>query len=136
MTRGGVPVLDSRRIDALAAELNYRADAVEVVGRFVERLPDRLLCVHENLRDGARERALTAVLSVATSAAMTGALRLEAQSREVERQIRAGDLVAARSAAWALDSSAAEFAQLAAGLFGFQPLPAHGSVSEPMLQAA
>lgn len=136
MTRGGVPVLDSSRIDALAAELNYRADAVDVLFRFVERLPDRLLSVHDNLRDGARERALTAVLSVATSAAMTGALRLEAQSREVERQIRAGDLMAARIAAWGLDSSAAEFAQLAGDLFVFQPLPAHDSASVPMLQAA
>lgn len=136
MTRGGVPVLDSRRIDALAAELNYRSDAVDVVGLFVERLPDRLLSVHENLREGARDRALSAVLSVATSAAMTGALRLEAQSRVVERQIRAGDLIAARSAAWGLDSSAAEFAQLATDLFGFQPRPASGSASESVLQAA
>ncbi|MGO4490798.1 hypothetical protein AB4Y86_01725, partial [Arthrobacter sp. 2YAF22_2] len=77
---------------------------------FLDSLPRRVACVHSSLRDGKAERALVAVLSVATSAAMAGAVQLEGRSRAVERNIRAGDLTAAKAAAGELDSTIADFA--------------------------
>ncbi len=103
-------VLDIRQIDKLAAELDSRTCAVGFVGRFLDSLPRRVACVHSSLRDGKAERALVAVLSVATSAAMAGAVQLEGRSRAVERNIRAGDLTAAKAAAGELDSTIADFA--------------------------
>lgn len=99
-------VLDIRQIDKLAAELDSRTCAVRFVGRFLDSLPRRVACVHSSLA----ERALVAVLSVATSAAMAGAVQLEGRSRAVERNIRAGDLTAAKAAAGELDSTIADFA--------------------------
>ncbi|QYF91143.1 MULTISPECIES: hypothetical protein [Arthrobacter] len=129
-------VLDIGRIDSLSIELSSRAYAVGILSRFLERLPGRLGSVHGNLREGQSEGALIAILSVATSAAMTGALQLEAQSREVERQIRAGDLAAARVAAGGLDTNAADFAQQARELFGSEATEAQRSAPEQILQAA
>jgi hypothetical protein len=84
---------------------------VGFVCRFLELLPDRLTCVHQSLFEGKSEGALAAIRSVATSAAMAGAIQLEGQSRAVEGCIRAGDLEAALAAAGELDSNAADFAR-------------------------
>lgn len=86
------------------------------VGRFLECLPARLTGVHTSLRDGKSEGALVAILSVATSAAMAGAIQLEGQSRAVEHSIRTGDLNAARAAARTLDSDVADFARQVSAL--------------------
>lgn len=115
MTGSGV-ILDTWQIDRLALELDSRSTAVGFVGRFVQRLPDSLACIHRSLLEGKSEGALAAILSVATSAAMAGAVQLEGHSRVVERSIRAGDLGAARAAAGALDANAADFAQHASKL--------------------
>lgn len=115
MTRYGV-ILDTRQIDRLALELDSRSTAIGFVGRFLQRLPDSLACVHRSLLEGKSEGALAAILSVATSAAMAGAVQLEGHSRAVERIIRSGDLDAARAAAGVLDANAADFAQLASPL--------------------
>lgn len=111
MNYGDGLILDTRRIDRLAVELDSRSCAVGFVSRFIERLPYRLSGVHRSLLEGKSEGALVGILSVATSAAMAGAIQLEGRSRAVERCIRAGDLEAALAAAGDLDSSAAVFAQ-------------------------
>lgn len=111
MTYGNGLVLDTRQIDRLAVELDSRSFAVGFVCRFLENLPDRLTCVHQNLFEGKSDGALAAIRSVATSAAMAGAIQLEAHSRAVERCIRAGDLEAALATAGELDSNAADFAR-------------------------
>ncbi|GIU56615.1 hypothetical protein [Arthrobacter sp. NicSoilC12] len=115
MTSCGV-ILDTHQIDRLAHELDSRSTAVGFVGRFVQRLPDSLARIHRSLLEGKSEGALAAVLSVATSAAMAGAVQLEGHSRTVEQSIRAGDLGAARAAAAVLDANAADFARHASQL--------------------
>ena len=57
MTTRGV-VLDTRQIDRLALELDSRSTAVGFVGRFLDRLPDRLACFHRSLLEGKSEGAL------------------------------------------------------------------------------
>lgn len=111
-------VLDTRQLDRLAVELDSRSYAVGFVSRFLEHLPDRLTCVHQSLFEGKSEGALAAIRSVATSAAMAGAIQLESQSRAVEGCIRAGDLEAALAAAGELDSTAADFARHLDALLG------------------
>jgi len=111
MNYGNGMVLDTGQIDRLAVELASRSYAVGFVCRFLELLPDRLTCVHQSLFEGKSEGALAAIRSVATSAAMAGAIQLEGQSRTVEGCIRAGDLEAALAAAGELDSNAADFAR-------------------------
>lgn len=111
MNPGNRIVLDTRQIDRLAVELDSRSYAVGFVCRFLEHLPDRLKCVHQSLFEGKSAGALAAIRSVATSAAMAGAVQLEGQSRTVEGCIRAGDLEAALAAAGELNSNAAEFAR-------------------------
>jgi len=111
MSYGNGMVLDTRQIDRLAVELDSRAYAVGFVSRFLEHLPDRLTCVHRSLFEGKSDGALAAIRSVATSAAMAGAIQLEGHSRAVERCIRAGDLEAALAAAGELDANAADFAR-------------------------
>ena len=113
---GSDVILDTRQIDRLAHELDSRSTAVGFVGHFVQRLPDSLACIHRSLLEGKSEGALAAVVSVASSAAMAGAVQLEGHSRVVERSIRAGDLGAARAAAGVLDANAADFAQQASKL--------------------
>ena len=88
------------------------------VSRFLEHLPDRLTCFHQSLFEGKSDGALAAIRSVATSAAMAGAIQLEGHSRAVERCIRAGDLEAALAAAGELDSNAADFARHLGALLG------------------
>jgi HPt (histidine-containing phosphotransfer) domain-containing protein len=110
---GDGQVLDIRQVDKLAVELDSRTYAVGFVGRFLEGLPDRLATIHRTLLEGKSEGALVAILSVATSAAMAGAIQLERHSREIEQSIRAGDLESARDAARTLDSNVADFAQQA-----------------------
>ena len=111
-------VLDTGQIDRLAVELDSRSYAEGFVCRFLECLPDRLMCVHQSLFEGKSEGALAAIRSVATSAAMAGAVQLEGQSQAVERCIRAGDLGAALAAAGELDSNAADFARHLGALLG------------------
>jgi hypothetical protein len=118
MNYGNGMVLDTGQLDRLAVELESRSYAVGFVWRFLEGLPDRLMCVHQSLSEGKREGALAAIRSVATSAAMAGAVQLEGHSRAVERCIRAGDLEAALAAAAELDSNAADFAQHLGALLG------------------
>ena len=111
MNYGDNPVLDVRQIDKLAVELDSRSCAVGFVGRFLDALPGRLAVVHRSLLDGKTDGALVAILSVATSASMAGAMQLECRSRAIERSILAGDLDSARAGAEALDSNAEDFAQ-------------------------
>lgn len=118
MNYGDARVLDSAQIDRLAVELDSWSHAVGFVWRFVEGLPDRLMCLHESLFEGKSQGALTAIRSVATSAAMAGAVQLEAHSRAVERCIRTGDLEGALAAAGGLDSNAAVFAHHLGALLG------------------
>ncbi len=103
-------VLDTNQIDRLAVELDSRSCALGVVSRFLERLPERLHAIQRSLHQGKSDCALSGILSVATSAAMAGAPRLERQSRCVEGRIRSGDFEAARAAASCLTDDAAEFA--------------------------
>ena len=118
MSYGNGMVLDTRQIDRLAVELDSRSYAVGFVSRFLEHLPDRLTRVHQSLFEGKSDGALAAIRSVATSAAMAGAIQLEGHSRAVERCIRAGDLEAALAAAGELDSNAADFARHLGALLG------------------
>lgn len=118
MSYGNGLVLDTGRIDGLAAELDSRSFAMGFVCRFLECLPDRLTGVYRSLSDGKSDGALVAILSVATSAAMAGAIQLEGQSRAIEHSIRAGDLESARAAARTLDSDVADFAQQVGALLG------------------
>jgi HPt (histidine-containing phosphotransfer) domain-containing protein len=113
---GSNVILDTRQIDRLALELDSRSTAVGFVSRFLQRLPDSLACIHRSLLEGKSEGALAVVLSLATSAAMAGAVQLEGHSRAVERSIRAGDLGAARAAAGVLNANAADFAEHASKL--------------------
>lgn len=116
MTCHGV-VLDAGQLDRLALELDSRSAAAGFVDRFLQRLPGSLACVQRSLVAGKSEGALIAILSVAASAAMAGAVQLEGDSRAVEHSIRAGDLKAARAAAGVLEADAADFAVQAAQLF-------------------
>ena len=127
MNYGNGLVLDAGQLDRLAVELDSRSHAVGFVSRFLEHLPDRLTCVHQSLFEGKSDGALAAIRSVATSAAMAGAIQLEGHSRAVERCIRAGDLEAALAAAGELDSNAADFVRHLYALLG-SPGPAQ---SEP-----
>ena len=104
-------VLDHGQLDRLAVELNSRTHAESFVDRFLANLPDRLARIQRSLLAEQTESALVAVLSVATSAAMAGAIQLERRSRSIERSIRAGDLAAAQDAALGLDTNASEFAR-------------------------
>ncbi|MGO4193655.1 hypothetical protein AB4Y67_18565 [Arthrobacter sp. YAF17] len=118
-------VLDTSQLDRLAVELDSRSYAVGFVCRFVSHLPDKLTRIHQNLIEGKSDGALAAIRSVATSAAMAGAVQLETQSRAVEQCIRAGNLEAALAAAGGLDSNAADFARHLDALLGSSgPAPA------------
>jgi HPt (histidine-containing phosphotransfer) domain-containing protein len=124
MNNGVGLVLDLGQIDRLAVELNSRSYAEGFVGRFLENLPERLARIQRSLLEGRSESALVAILSVATSAAMAGAIQLEGRTRSIELSIRAGDLAAARDAAGALDTNAADFARQVGALLSFSaPVP-------------
>jgi HPt (histidine-containing phosphotransfer) domain-containing protein len=134
MNSGVGLVVDLGQIDRLAGELDSRTCAAGFVGRFLENLPERLARIQRSLLEGKSESALVAILSVATSAAMAGAIQLEGHSRSIERSIRAGDLKSARDAAWALDTNAAEFARQVGTLLSFSApvLPDHASVLQSL----
>lgn len=87
--RNRAPVLDTSRIEVLADELCSRAAAKEFMAAFLGMLPDRIAAVEAALDGTDRKVSRTAVLSLATSAAMAGARQLERDARLIDTYLKA-----------------------------------------------
>ncbi|WP_415853351.1 hypothetical protein [Sinomonas sp. G460-2] len=92
------PDLEPARLDTLAVELDSRDDACAFAAKFLDLLPRRLQKIAATVQAGDVEAAHVALLSLAVSAEMVGALRLERNTRHADRELRAGRLGGARGA--------------------------------------
>jgi histidine phosphotransfer protein HptB len=101
------PVLDTAWIWVLAEELDSRAVALEFITEFLRMLPARVARINQALGISDRDQAMDAVLSLASSAHMAGAHQLAQHCRSIGREVRAGNLAAARQASLGLDSRTA-----------------------------
>ena len=98
MSTDQLPDLERARLDSLAVELDSRGDALAFAAKFLDLLPRRLQKIAATVQAGDAEAAHVALLSLAASAEMVGALRLERDTRRADRELRAGRLGGARAA--------------------------------------
>ena len=91
-----LPILEHARLDVLAGELNSWADAMDFAAKFLDLLPRRVRAVTTTVQAGEAEAAHVALVSLAASAGMVGALQLERDARLADEELRAGHLVQAR----------------------------------------
>jgi HPt (histidine-containing phosphotransfer) domain-containing protein len=109
-------VLDVSAIRSLARELDCEATALQFASDFLQMLPTRVVRIKEALETYDRQHARDAVLSLASSASMLGAQQLEWHTRNISRQVQAGDFRAAYQASLDLDRSVKDVAEAIAGL--------------------
>jgi HPt (histidine-containing phosphotransfer) domain-containing protein len=95
--------LDLNIVSDLADQLECPALALAFLRDFLALLPGRMERIRASLIEQDPEKALEAVLSLKTTAAMTGTHRIEACCRTVEQLIRANRFVQAEFAARELD---------------------------------
>ena len=101
-----LPDLERARLEALAGELDSEADALAFAAKFLDLLPRRLEKVAETVRAGETEAAHVALVSLAASAEMVGAMQLERDAREADRELLAGRLGITRESIPRLDQDA------------------------------
>jgi HPt (histidine-containing phosphotransfer) domain-containing protein len=106
------PVLDRSRLEDLAGELRSWTSFVEYVNLFLVLLPHRVDGVISALDGADTEAARDAVLSLASSAAMTGACRLELVASLIDDDLRAGRVNRARETGRRLVPDAEELASV------------------------
>ncbi|MBT2567135.1 Hpt domain-containing protein [Arthrobacter sp. ISL-85] len=84
-----LPLLDDSVLARLRAETDDDDGIWKVfVQNFIEQMPPRIEKLRSTLTSGDAKSALTAVLSLRTSAQMVGALQLAAIALELEQAIR------------------------------------------------
>ncbi|MDP9885321.1 HPt (histidine-containing phosphotransfer) domain-containing protein [Sinomonas atrocyanea] len=106
-----LPILEQTRLRDIAGDLGSAADALTFAALFLDLLPRRLRTVAAAVEAGRTDDAHVALLSLATSAEMVGALRLEQAARCTDRAVRAVDLPSARASVTDLRRSADAVAQ-------------------------
>ena len=104
------PVLDRLRIEELAGELQSRTNFLEFVNLFLVLLPHRVDSAVSALDREDREAACAAVLSLASSAAITGGRRLELVACLIDDDLHAGRVNRARETGRRLILDAADLA--------------------------
>ncbi|MCZ2404895.1 hypothetical protein IV498_17410 [Paenarthrobacter sp. Z7-10] len=97
-------VLDPTALDSLADELESRESAVGFAVNFMEMLPERWRNIVTALKGESCDEARVSVLSLASSAAMTGACQLEFNLRRIDAALKAQRLSDAREIAGRLGS--------------------------------
>lgn len=95
--------LDLSVVSDLADQLDCPALALAFLRDFLALLPGRMERIRASLIEQDPEKALDAVISLKTTAAMTGAHHIMACCRTVEQLIRANRFVQAEVAAGELD---------------------------------
>ncbi|WP_427006336.1 hypothetical protein [Pseudarthrobacter sp. H2] len=110
------PVLDRFRIEELAGELQSRTSFLEFVNLFLVLLPHRVDYAVSALDGEDRETACAAVLSLASSAAITGGRRLELVACLIDDDLHAGRVNRARETGRRLVPDAAGLASALAPL--------------------
>lgn len=111
MAPDDLPILEQGRLRDIASDLNSSADALSFAALFLDLLPRRLRTVAAAVEAGRTDDAHVALLSLATSAEMVGALRLEQAARCTDRAVRAADLPSAQASVTDLRRSADAVAQ-------------------------
>jgi hypothetical protein len=106
MDADDLPVLERDRLAEIAGELGSSADALSFAALFLDLLPKRLRTVAAAVEEGRTGDAHVALLSLAASAEMVGALRLEHAARHTDRAVRAVDLQSAKASVCGLRHSA------------------------------
>ncbi len=106
LTADPLPDLDRARFETLAGELDSRVHALAFAATFLNLLPRRLERISTTVDAGQAEAAHVALLSLAASAEMVGAQRLERDARQADRELRAGHLCGARDSIPQLDRDA------------------------------
>jgi HPt (histidine-containing phosphotransfer) domain-containing protein len=106
-----LPILERGRLREIAGDLDSAADALSFAALFLDLLPRRLRTVAAAVEAGRTDDAHVALLSLATSAEMVGAVQLERAARCTDRAVRAVDLPSARASVPDLRRSADAVAQ-------------------------
>ncbi|WP_077490939.1 hypothetical protein [Sinomonas mesophila] len=117
-----IPVLDRACLDDLASDLASPADARDFAASFVKLLPGRIHSIAAALDGGRTEAAHVSLVSLAVSASMVGALRLEREARLLDGEVLAGRAaLAAESVRRLVDDADAACAALveAVGVVGW-----------------
>lgn len=96
MEPAAIPVLDRARLDDLAEDLASRSDALDFAVAFIKLLPRRIHAIAAAIDAGRTDAAHVVLVSLGTSAAMVGALRLERTVRQLVDDVRAGHTELAR----------------------------------------
>ncbi|MEA5454899.1 hypothetical protein SPF06_09210 [Sinomonas sp. JGH33] len=118
VTADALPILEQARLDALAAELDSRTDALDFAATFLHLLPRRIGAIAKTVAAGHAEAAHVALVSLASSAGTVGALQLEHDARHADQEIRAGHFSDARAAIPLLDRDAEAVAHALQELLG------------------
>ena len=104
------PVLDPLRVQELAGNIHSQSRLLEFLNLFLVLLPSRVNNVVGALDGGDLEAASAAAQSLASSAAMAGASRLELVALLVDSDLRIGRMDRARETGRRLGPDAAELA--------------------------
>lgn len=104
------PVLDRTRVQELAGGVHSQSRLLEFLNLFLVLLPSRVNNVIGALDSGDREAASAAAQSLASSAAMAGAPRLELVAWLVDADLRIGRMDRARETGRRLGPDASELA--------------------------
>lgn len=102
------PVLDHMRVQELAGNIHSQSRLLEFLNLFLVLLPSRVNNVVGALDSGDLEAASAAAQSLASSAAMAGANRLELVALLVDTDLRSGRMDRARETGRRLGPDAAE----------------------------
>ena len=104
------PVLDRIRVQELAGGVHSQSRLLEFLNLFLVLLPSRVNNVVSALNSGDHEAASAAAQSLASSAAMAGAARLELVAWLVDADLRVGRMDRARETGRRLGPDASELA--------------------------
>lgn len=104
------PVLDRARVQELAGEVHSQSRLLEFLNLFLVLLPSRVANVVSALERHDHEAASAAAQSLASSASMAGANRLELVALLIDFDLRAGRMDRARETGSRLGPDAAELA--------------------------
>jgi len=104
------PVLDRVRVQELAGGIHSQSRLLEFLNLFLVLLPSRVNNVVSAMDSGDHEAASAAAQSLASSAAMAGAARLELVALLVDADLRIGRMDRARETGRRLGPDASELA--------------------------
>lgn len=102
-----IPPLDRRRLEEIEEDLGSRAPAVAFAERFLHMLPGRIHAIATAVEAGEVEAIRTALLSLAISAEMVGAVQLASGTWAAEAGLRSGGHQAVREALPQIEHDAA-----------------------------